>query len=97
MGQYLKSLDEDVMVVLSDPDGSGLYNKVKHGVMFDRREAGVGRKRVKQGTRIEDHSPNFIQQESGVRTCGTKHSINVDGREDCEDPLRAVSSADHYA
>lgn len=27
-GRYLKSMNEDVKVVLADPEGSGLYNKV---------------------------------------------------------------------
>ncbi|KAJ8586187.1 tryptophan synthase beta subunit-like PLP-dependent enzyme [Rhizopogon salebrosus TDB-379] len=39
IGQLLKSMNEEVEVVLVDPEGSGLYNKVKHGVMYDRREA----------------------------------------------------------
>ena len=29
VGKYLKSKNEDVKVVLCDPEGSGLYNKVK--------------------------------------------------------------------
>lgn len=28
VGQYLKSMNEDVTVALADPEGSGLYNKV---------------------------------------------------------------------
>lgn len=28
VGQYLKSKNKDVIVALSDPEGSGLYNKV---------------------------------------------------------------------
>lgn len=28
IGRYLKSIDENVRVVMPDPDGSGLYNKV---------------------------------------------------------------------
>ena len=27
-GRYMKSMNEDVRVVLADPEGSGLYNKV---------------------------------------------------------------------
>lgn len=27
-GQFLKSMADDVLVVLADPEGSGLYNKV---------------------------------------------------------------------
>ncbi len=28
IGQYVKSMNEDVVVALTDPEGSGLYNKV---------------------------------------------------------------------
>lgn len=28
IGRYLKSMKDDVLVVLCDPEGSGLYNKV---------------------------------------------------------------------
>jgi hypothetical protein len=27
-GQFLKSMAEDILIVLADPEGSGLYNKV---------------------------------------------------------------------
>lgn len=30
-GSYLKSMNQDVLVVLSDPEGSGMYNKVLLG------------------------------------------------------------------
>ncbi|KAJ8514188.1 hypothetical protein ONZ45_g8246 [Pleurotus djamor] len=52
-GRYLKSMDEDLMVVLSDPEGSGLYNKVKHGVMYDRREAEGTKRRHQVDTVVE--------------------------------------------
>jgi cysteine synthase len=29
IGQFLKSKNEEVQVVLADPEGSGLYNKVE--------------------------------------------------------------------
>ena len=44
---YLKSMDPDLRVVLADPEGSGLYNKVKYGVMFDKNEK-EGKKRRHQ-------------------------------------------------
>ena len=28
-GQFLKSMADDILVVLADPEGSGLYNKVR--------------------------------------------------------------------
>lgn len=38
-GKYLKSVDPNVRVVLADPEGSGLYNKIKYGVMYDQKES----------------------------------------------------------
>ncbi|KAG2157701.1 tryptophan synthase beta subunit-like PLP-dependent enzyme, partial [Suillus bovinus] len=35
IGRFLKLMDEEVQVVLADPEGSGIYNKVKHGVLCD--------------------------------------------------------------
>ncbi|THH29041.1 hypothetical protein EUX98_g5141 [Antrodiella citrinella] len=53
IGQYLKSVKEDVMVIMSDPEGSGLYNKVKFGVMYDRREAEGTKRRHQVDTVVE--------------------------------------------
>ena len=52
-GQYLKSKKEDLVVALSDPEGSGLYNKVKYGVMFDRKEAEGTKRRHQVDTVVE--------------------------------------------
>ncbi|KAI0743980.1 PALP-domain-containing protein [Daedaleopsis nitida] len=52
-GQYLKSKKKGVIVALSDPDGSGLYNKVKFGVMFDRKEAEGTKRRHQVDTVVE--------------------------------------------
>jgi cysteine synthase len=41
---YLNKMNPGLRVVLSDPEGSGLYNRVKYGVMFDVKEK-EGRKR----------------------------------------------------
>ncbi|KAG2338914.1 PALP-domain-containing protein [Suillus weaverae] len=53
IGQFLKSMNEEVQVVLADPEGSGLYNKVKHGVMYDRREAEGTKRRHQVDTVVE--------------------------------------------
>ncbi|KAG2148687.1 tryptophan synthase beta subunit-like PLP-dependent enzyme [Suillus bovinus] len=53
IGRFLKSMDEEVQVVLADPEGSGLYNKVKHGVMYDRREAEGTKRRHQVDTVVE--------------------------------------------
>ncbi|KAF9227064.1 PALP-domain-containing protein [Gyrodon lividus] len=52
-GQYIKSMDGSVKVVLSDPEGSGLYNKVKFGVMYDRKEAEGTKRRHQVDTVVE--------------------------------------------
>ncbi|KAF9232672.1 tryptophan synthase beta subunit-like PLP-dependent enzyme [Melanogaster broomeanus] len=52
-GRYIKSMDENVMVVLADPEGSGLYNKVKHGVMYDLKEAEGTKRRHQVDTVVE--------------------------------------------
>jgi cysteine synthase len=47
VGKYFKSKNEDVKVVLCDPEGSGLYNKVKprttalHHILPVRRSSTV--------------------------------------------------------
>ena len=32
-GKFLKDMDDSILVVLSDPEGSGLYNKVPNFVV----------------------------------------------------------------
>jgi len=44
---------DDILVVLADPEGSGLYNKVKHGVMFDIKESEGTRRRHQVDTVVE--------------------------------------------
>ncbi|KAH9948625.1 PALP-domain-containing protein [Amylocystis lapponica] len=53
VGRFLKTMNEDITVVLADPEGSGLYNKVKHGVMFDRKEAEGTKRRHQVDTVVE--------------------------------------------
>jgi len=52
-GHFLKSMADDILVVLADPEGSGLYNKVKHGVMFDIKESEGTRRRHQVDTVVE--------------------------------------------
>ena len=54
VGMYLKEkLGEDCKVVLADPQGSGLYNKVKHGVFWSQYEKEGTRRREQVDTVIE--------------------------------------------
>ena len=52
-GVFLKTMDESVLVALSDPEGSGLYNKIKHGVMYDTKEAEGTKRRHQVDTVVE--------------------------------------------
>ena len=57
VGLYLKEKARGqkgkVKIVLADPQGSGLYNKVKHGVMFGEFE--------REGTRRRDQVDSVIE------------------------------------
>ncbi|KAI9632477.1 putative cysteine synthase [Dioszegia hungarica] len=65
-GKYLKEHVRGVKVVMSDPEGSGLYNKVKYNVMYDSKES-EGKKRrhqvdtVVEGIGINRITHNFAQ------------------------------------
>ena len=37
-GKFLKKHVPGVKIILSDPEGSGLYNRVRFNVMFDPKE-----------------------------------------------------------
>ncbi|KAI9463362.1 PALP-domain-containing protein [Russula earlei] len=59
-GQFLKSVADDILVVLADPEGSGLYNKVKHCVMYDPKESEGTRRRHQVDTVVEGIGINRI-------------------------------------
>ncbi|KAJ3504424.1 hypothetical protein NLJ89_g7939 [Agrocybe chaxingu] len=61
-GQYLKSMNEDIYVAIADPEGSGLYNKVKYGVMFDRKESEGTKRRHQVDTVVEGIGINRLTQ-----------------------------------
>jgi len=52
-GKCLKNIDPNIKVVLADPEGSGLYNKVKHGVMYDKKESEGTKRRHQVDTVVE--------------------------------------------
>ncbi|KAF7357866.1 PALP-domain-containing protein [Mycena venus] len=62
VGRFLKSMKEDVLICLADPEGSGLYNKVKHGVMFDHREKEGTKRRHQVDTVVEGIGLNRLTQ-----------------------------------
>jgi cysteine synthase A len=53
VAMFLKSKKPTVKIVLADPQGSGLYNKIKHGVMFHPQEREGTRRRQQVDTMIE--------------------------------------------
>ncbi|KAH0609096.1 uncharacterized protein H6S33_001324 [Morchella sextelata] len=60
VGKYLKERLEGVRVVLADPQGSGLYNRVKYGVMFDIKEREGTRRRPQVDTIVEGIGINRV-------------------------------------
>jgi len=72
VGRYLKDHLPDVKVILADPEGSGLYNKVKYNVMFDPRES-EGKKRRYNSTLtlvVESLNPTRHQVDTVVEGIG---------------------------
>ncbi|KAH8592089.1 tryptophan synthase beta subunit-like PLP-dependent enzyme [Bisporella sp. PMI_857] len=53
---------DTLRVVLADPEGSGLYNKVKHGVMFSNTEKEGTRRRQQVDTIVEGIGINRITE-----------------------------------
>ena len=52
----------NLKVVLADPEGSGLYNKVKHGVMFSNTEKEGTRRRQQVDTIVEGIGINRLTE-----------------------------------
>ena len=53
VAKFLKSNLPKVKIVLADPQGSGLFNRIKYGVMFDPRE--------KEGTRRRHQVDSIVE------------------------------------
>lgn len=56
----MKSKMSNVRIVLADPEGSGLYNRVKYGVMFDAKEREGTRRRQQVDTIVEGIGVNRV-------------------------------------
>lgn len=59
-GRYLKKECPNVKVVLADPEGSGLFNKVKYGVMYAPQESEGTKRRYQVDTVVEGIGINRI-------------------------------------
>ncbi|KAJ5528131.1 Cysteine synthase 2 [Penicillium frequentans] len=60
VARYLKPLLPGITVVLADPQGSGLYNRVRYGVMFDVKEREGTRRRRQVDTIVEGIGINRV-------------------------------------
>lgn len=75
---FLKSKLPKIKIVLADPQGSGLYNKVKYGVMFDPKE--------REGTRRR-HQVDTIVEGIGINRVTRNFEV---GRELIDDAIRVT-------
>ena len=60
VAMYLKPRIKGMKVVLADPQGSGLFNKIKHGVMFAPTEREGTRRRHQVDTIVEGIGVNRV-------------------------------------
>jgi cysteine synthase A len=75
---FLKERKPDVQVILADPPGSGLYNKIKHGVLFHSLE--------REGTRRRDQVDTIVE---GIGL--TRSTMNFEhGRELIDDAVKVT-------
>lgn len=75
---YLKPQIPGLRVVLADPQGSGLYNKIKFGVMFDEKE--------REGTRRRHQTDTMVE---GIGINRITHNFDV-GRELIDEAIRVT-------
>lgn len=78
---YLKKemkLGEKIFVVLADPEGSGLYNKVKHGVMFSSTEKEGKRRRNQVDSIVEGIGINRLTEnfKAGIELIDDSVKVN---------------------
>lgn len=76
VAMFLKSKQPSVKIVLADPPGSGLYNRIKYGVMFDPKE--------REGTRRRHQVDTIVE---GIGINRVTHNFDV-GRELIDDAIR---------
>jgi cysteine synthase A len=77
VSKYLKERLKNVKVILADPPGSGLYNKVKYGVMFDVKEKEGQRFRHQVDTIVEGIGINRVTQNFEVGSDNIDDAIRV--------------------
>lgn len=60
IARFLKPRIPDIRIVLADPQGSGLFNRIKYGVMFDPKEREGTRRRQQVDTIVEGIGINRV-------------------------------------
>ena len=60
VARYLKSRLPQIKIVLADPQGSGLYNRIKYGVLFDTKEREGTRRRSQVDSIVEGIGCNRV-------------------------------------
>lgn len=60
VARYLRPLLPNLRIILADPQGSGLYNKIKYGVMFSPTEKEGTRRRQQVDTIVEGIGLNRV-------------------------------------
>lgn len=60
VARYLKPRLPGLKIVLADPQGSGLFNRIRYGVMFDAREKEGTRRRQQVDTVVEGIGVNRV-------------------------------------
>jgi cysteine synthase A len=81
VARYLKPLLPNIRVVLADPPGSGLYNRVKFGVMFDVREREGTRRRHQIDTIVEGIGINRLTKNFSVGCDFVDDAVRVSDNE----------------
>ncbi|KAI1854448.1 hypothetical protein JX265_012482 [Neoarthrinium moseri] len=85
VAKYLKEEAklEDLRVVLADPQGSGLYNKVKYGVMYSATEKEGTRRRQQVDTIVEGIGINRITHNFNAGRDYISNAVKVSDEQAC--------------
>lgn len=81
VARYLVPRLPRLRVVLADPQGSGLYNRVKYGVMFDSREREGTRRRSQVDSIVEGIGINRVTANFEAGAALVSDAVRVGDRE----------------
>ena len=78
VAKFLKAKAPDVRIVLADPQGSGLHNRIMYGVMFDTKEKEGTRRRQQVDTIVEGIGINRVTANFEIGRELIDDSVKVD-------------------